>query len=267
MEHQGCPLHAWLCGQGEPVLWVQGTGVGAAGWGPQVRALAPRWRGLSWDHRGFGQSQPEGASTTVPLLAQDALALLDAAGWSAAHVVGHSLGGLVALELARQAPARVRSLALLCTFAHGGVPLRPAWEILWPGLRSRVGSARARRRAFLELVLSPEELAAPDLDARALTYGELFGHDLATTPPIVMRQMRAMGACDLRPELPALAGRPALVVSAEHDRLAPPWAGEALARGLGARFELLKGAAHAVPVTQPERVNTLLEDFWRGGLG
>lgn len=263
VEHAGCALHAWRQGSGPPVLWIQGTGVGARGWAPQLDALAPRWEGLAWDHRGFGQSQPVGAEVSVAQLAQDARVLLDAVGWERAHVVGHSLGGLVALELARQERARVRSLALLCTFATGAVPLRPSWSVLWPGLRSKIGSLRARRQAFLELVLTPDEHAAPDPDTRAELLGERFGHDLAQTPPVVMAQMRAMGRCDLSGVLPSLEGLPTLVLSAQHDRLAPPWAGEALAAGIpGARFVLLEGAAHAVPVTQPERVNAALESFW-----
>jgi pimeloyl-ACP methyl ester carboxylesterase len=173
------------------------------------------------------------------------------------------MGGLVALRLALASPKRVRSLALLCTFATGDVPTRPSPRMMWLGLLTRVGSRRSRRRAFLRMVLPPDALAREDRDALAARLAPLFGHDLADHPPIVMKQLGAMRGYDLTPRLGELAGVPTLVVSAAHDPIAPPSAGRAIAAGLpGARYVEIADASHGVPIQQADRVNALLLDHF-----
>jgi len=261
-QHRGCGLSWSVEGVGPPVVLIQGVNVAGSGWRPQVEGLGGRFRCLSFDNRGMAASQPPGDRLTVDLMVEDTLRLMDAQGWNGAHLVGHSLGGFVALHAALAAPERVRSLSLLCTFASGKVPLRMSWWMLGVGVRSRIGARRKRRRAFLEVVLSPQELrSAPDLDALADRVGELFGHDLADQPPIVMRQLRAMAGVDATAELGRLAAVPTLVVSAEHDRIAPPAAGRTLAARIpGARYVQVQGSAHGVVLTRPEEVNGLLAE-------
>lgn len=260
-SHRGCTLSGSVDGEGPPVVWIQGVGVGGAGWRPQVEALSAHFRCLSFDNRGFGASQPLGGPLTVELMAEDVLALMDAQGWESAHVVGHSLGGLAALYVAHKARARVRSLALLCTFATGAIPTRLEPGLLGVGLRTRLGTRRMRRHAFLELVLPPDMLASADRDALAERLGELFGHDLADSPPVAMHQFRAMRRGDATPFLRELEGLPTLVVSGAYDRIAPPFAGRALAEGIpGARYVEVADGAHGLTVQLPERVNALLRE-------
>lgn len=259
LEHRGCRLAYKIRGTGTPVLFIQGTGVHGDGWEPQVEALADGCQCLTFDNRGMGRSQPVGGPITVAQMAEDALVLMDAAGWESAHFIGHSLGGLVALQLALTARSRVRSLALLCTFARGRNATKLTPWMLWVGLRTQLGPRRSRRHAFLQLVLSPAEFAAMDRDALAEKLAPLFGHDLADQPPVAMKQFRAMGACDVTSRLNELSGLSTLVVSAEHDRIAPPASGQAIAAGIsGARFIELAGAAHGVPLTGADRINALL---------
>lgn len=90
----------------------------ASGWRPQLEGLQDRFDLIAFDNRGMGGSELIGP-LTVEAMADDAAAILAAEGIARAHIAGHSLGGFVALQLALAAPSRVRSLALLCTFAHG----------------------------------------------------------------------------------------------------------------------------------------------------
>src|SRR3954468_17968138 len=92
VERAGCRLHYAVCGDGPPVLLIQGVGVHGDGWRPQVEALASHRQCLTFDNRGLGGSQPVGAAVTVEQMAEDARVLMDALGWESAHVVGHSLG-------------------------------------------------------------------------------------------------------------------------------------------------------------------------------
>lgn len=250
-------------GRGAAVLWIQGVGVHGAGWAPQVDVLASRWRCLTFDHRGVGRSAAPKGRIEVDSMVDDAVAVLDAAGERSAHVVGHSLGGLVALGLASRAQERVRSLALLCTFANGREGGSSA-RMMWIGLRTRVGTRAMRRRAFLEIVLPPATRARGDLEGWAQRLAPLFGHDLADHPAVEMRQLAAMRACDQTAALAKLEYLPALVVSARHDPIAPPKLGRKLAAGLArSRYVELADAAHGAPIEHAERVNALIEEHLR----
>jgi pimeloyl-ACP methyl ester carboxylesterase len=264
LHHPGGPLAYALRGEGPPVVLIQGVGVHGAGWRPQADVLAFEYRCLWFDHRGVGGSRFAHAASagpvSVPAMADDVQALMDVQGWSTAHLVGHSLGGLVALHLALTARHRVRSLALLCTFARGRDAGRSP-RMLWLGLRTRVGMRRMRRNAFLELILPPGALAGADREALASSLQPYSGHDLAEPPPVVRSQVAAMRAYDATPRLAELAGLPTLVVSAAHDPIAPPALGAALATRIpGARYRRLAATSHGVTLQDPVRINALLSD-------
>ncbi|MBA4191872.1 MAG: alpha/beta hydrolase [Planctomycetaceae bacterium] len=257
VEHRGCRLSYSVAGNGSPVLFIQGVGVQGAGWKPQTAELVAAHTCLWFDNRGMSRSQPVGAEITVSQMAEDARAVLDAESIPAAHVVGHSLGGLVALRLALDAPERVRSLSLLCTFTGSRTAAPLTLRMMWLGLRARVGTRSMRRRGFLRLVL------APGATANADALAELFGHDLADQPPVVAAQLRALRACDLSDQLAQLASLPTLVVNAAHDPIAPPRAGRALRDGLkGARYVEIPDASHGLPITHAARVNGLLREHF-----
>lgn len=256
---EGCEFSWDLAGDGPAVLFIQGVGVAGSGWAPQVSVLRDRFSCLSFDNRGMGASQPMTKPITVSQMARDALWLMGQVGWGSAHIVGHSLGGPVAMEIALTARERVRSLALLCTVARGADATRLTGRMLWLGIRSNVGTRRSRRRAFLEIVMPPDVLRTADRDALAAELEPLFGHDLAVQPPVAMKQLGALRRWDGRSRLSELAGIPTLVVSAAHDPIAPPLFGRALAAGIpGARYVEFPDASHGLPIQHADRVNALL---------
>lgn len=259
LDRDGTWLSYEVEGDGPPVLLIQGVGVAGRGWAPQVAALRERFTCAWFDHRGVGDSGPIPGALSVQDLVGDSLALLDHLGWSSAHVVGHSMGGILAHDLALDHRERVRSLSLLCTFLRGRDAARLTPEIVWLGLRSRIGTRSMRRRAFLELVLAPKELDGVDTDALAARLGEVFGRDLADPPPAATAQLRALSRHDRSDRLAELSGIPTLVLSAAHDRLALAAYGRSLAERIGgARFVELPDHAHAVPVSAPELVDAPL---------
>jgi pimeloyl-ACP methyl ester carboxylesterase len=259
IEHRGCRLFYDVTGDGPPVLFIQGVGVHGAGWAPQVEALSRRFRCIAFDNRGVGRSVPPGGPITVEGMAADAAAVMEAEGWRSAHLVGHSLGGLVALALALNEPSRAASLSLLCTFARGADATRLTARMAWLGLRSRVGSKAMRRRAFLEIVAAPGEVRTGERDLLADRLAPLFGHDLADHPPAEMKQLSAMGRYDATPRLGELSGVPTLVLSAANDPIARPASGRSIAGGIpGAKYVELPDASHGVPLLRPDVVNTVL---------
>ena len=265
LQFQGCSLAYEVRGAGPPVVLIQGAGVCGSGWAPQTERLCPAYTCLTFDNRGIGASQPAAGRLTISRMAADVLALMDGQRWESAHLVGHSMGGLIAMEVALTAPQRVRTLSLLCTFARGADATRVTPRIAWIGLRCRLGPRNWRRRAFMELVLPPGQPPG-DLPALAERMSLLFGHDIADQPPVVMRQLAAMRHHDVTPRLKELAGIPTLVVSAQYDMIAPPAGSEAIAAGIpNSRYVQIPNAAHSAPGLQADLINALLLEHLSGG--
>jgi aminoacrylate hydrolase len=257
----GSTLSYTRAGAGTPVLFIQGVGAIGRAWRPQLEALASTHTVLAFDNRGIGDSPMGTAPLSIETMASDALAIADAEDAGCFDVVGHSMGGVIAQQVALAAPARVRSLSLLCTFARGPQGARLSWDLLVAGLRSRIGPRSARRRAFVELVMTREYLGRVDRAALDAELEGLFGRDLADQPPIVMAQLKAMGRYDALDRLASLGSIPTLVVSALHDRIALPAYGRQLAAAIpGARYVEIADAGHAVPIQCADQINRLLAD-------
>jgi pimeloyl-ACP methyl ester carboxylesterase len=259
-EFEGCKFAWRIEGAGPPLIMIQGVGAHGVAYNPIVEILKAQYTCLTFDNRGIGASQPVGKKLSVKQMARDSLALIDHVGWRSAHVVGHSLGGLISMELALISKERVRSLTLLNTFANGAHARRLNLRIMWIGLRLRFGTRSMRRKAFLELVMAKgKEKAGADANALAELMSRVFGHDVADLPAISDTQLAAMGAHDVTPRLAELSGIPTLVISGQYDLIAPPSSGRAIAAGIpGARYVEIENASHAFPILQAERCAALI---------
>ena len=137
-------------GKGVPLLLIHGLGYARWGWEPVVEPLARSFDVILFDNRGIGESDaPEGPYTTAQM-ADDAVQVLDEAGVERAHVVGTSLGGMVAQELALGRPERVEKLVLACT-TPGGPQAFPM-----PQRTVDLMLARATLREYVENALEPD---------------------------------------------------------------------------------------------------------------
>ena len=122
VESRGCHYKR-MVGAGEPVVFIQLVGLHGDGWLPQTQVVGSEFECVTFDNRGMGKSQPAGAAITVQQMAEDALSVMDAAGIRAAHLVGHSLGGAVALQTALSAQSEEPLAAL-----HFGPRRRVGWS-------------------------------------------------------------------------------------------------------------------------------------------
>lgn len=264
VEFEGCRLAWRVDGAGPPLIIIQGVGACGTSPNPQIDLLSSRYSCLGFDNRGIGMSQPAGRPLNLEQMAADVAALMDDLGWDSAHIVAHSFGGMIAMQLALSERRRVRSLALLCSFARGAGAAEFSFWLMWILARLRLGSRALRRRAFQELVL-PE--GHPELHSAAMSQrlSNIVGHDIADAPPIVSEQIGVMRKADLTPRLAGLAGIPTLVVNGEKDRLARPELGRALAAGIpGARYVEVAGVGHSFPVTEPKRCAALILSHLEG---
>jgi pimeloyl-ACP methyl ester carboxylesterase len=263
LEHAGARLAYWREGSGPGVLLIQGAGAVGSVWRPQVDGLSAAYTTVSFDNRGIGASQMPAGGLSIEAMAEDAIAIAGAAGLDQFHLVAHSMGGLIAQEVALRAAGRVRSLSLLCTFARGRQATRMTPDMIVIGLRTRVGTRAARRKAFMELVAPEELLAARGAGVVAAEMNQLFQRDLADQPPIIMKQLGAMRRYDASARLANLATIPTLVVSGALDRIALPAFSRELAAAIpGARLLEIAGAAHSLPIHQATAVNALLTEHF-----
>jgi aminoacrylate hydrolase len=260
---RGVPIHYMSAGEGPAVLFIQGVGVAGTGWTPQIEVLSRRFRTIAFDNRGIGRTPLGGSPLAIETMADEALAIANAERIDRFHVVGHSMGGLIALQAALSSPDRIRSLSLLSTFANGRDGSRMSLGMLVSALRMRIGTRAMRRDAMLSLVMPSAYLHTIDRRDLACTLGSMFGRDLADQPPIVMKQLRAMSTFSAAARLSELSHIPTLVVSGAHDRIARPELGRALADGInGARYVEIEEAGHALPIQCAARTNALLEEHF-----
>ncbi len=264
LQLEDATLSYSLMGTGSPVLFIHGMGVCGSAWRPQIVCLSDQFQCLTFDNRGVGASEIHGSSQlTIQQMAADARALMDVAGWRSAHVVGHSMGGLVAQQLALETPDRVRTLSLLCTFSSGreATSIRPA--TLWLTARTKLGSATMRRRAVMKMLFPHVTNPTPELAARV---GMILGRDLANRAPIMREQLRAMRQYDASSQLERLGSIPTLVAGASLDPIARIDCGRRLSSLIpGSRFVEIENAAHGVTFQEFEFVNDLLREHFMEG--
>jgi pimeloyl-ACP methyl ester carboxylesterase len=257
----GSELHYERRGRGAPLLLIQGMGANGTHWGePFLGELERDFELVLYDHRGIGRSAPltGGAGVTVAGLATDALGLLDALGIDAAHVLGISMGGMVAQELALAAPARVRTLILGATTCGGTQSRATAPEVVQR--LTTVALSRDRElmlRTGFELVVSPRHAAEPANYAQFVAAAKQF----PASVPILLAQKGAADAHDAYSRLRALRV-PTLVIHGTADELLASINGDLVASLIpGARLELLEGVGHLFFWEQPQRSAELIRQF------
>jgi len=242
-------------GSGFPLVLVHGLGYARWGWEPVADRLAEQFEVILLDNRGIGESDAPPGPYTAAEMAADTLRVMDEASIERAHLVGTSLGGMIAQELALAAPERVDKLVLVST-TPGGPNAPPMPEVtvrLFVETKSLEPSVALRR--FVENALGAG--AANGLVERILE------HRVRTAQPFSAwaAQAAAGTAFDAWERLPGLDA-PTLVLHGTADNVVDPRNAELLAARIpGARMELFPGCGHLPPWEQPERFVEVVEEF------
>ena len=225
-------------GNGAPLLLIHGLGYARWGWEPVLPELAEQFDVILFDNRGIGESDAPPGPYTVAEMAADAVQVLDEAGVARAHVVGTSLGGMIAQELALAYPERVDRLVLACT-TPGGQKAHPMPQVTVALMAeaATLEPAVALRR-FVENALAPATVAAhPEL------VEQIMAHRLATAqqPAAWAAQASAGATFDAYDRLGALAA-PTLVQHGDEDVVVDPRNADLLVELLpDARLERVPG--------------------------
>jgi pimeloyl-ACP methyl ester carboxylesterase len=244
-------------GSGPPLLLIHGLGYARWGWEPVIDLLAAEHEVVLFDNRGIGESDAPLGPYTARMLAEDAVAVLDAAGLERAHVLGTSLGGMVALQVALDWPDRVDRLVLACTTPGGsGAAPMPDRTVRLMGEAATLPMDVALRR-FVENAFGPNP--EPELVER------IMAHRLATAQaPAAWAAQAAAGATfDVWERVGAIRAR-TLVLTGDEDGVVDPRNSELLAERIpGARLEVFPGAGHLFFWEQPERFVSVVTEFLR----
>ncbi|HKO39296.1 MAG TPA: alpha/beta hydrolase [Solirubrobacterales bacterium] len=255
---RGTELHYERAGSGEPLLLIQGMSGTHVSWGePFKSALEESFEVIAFDNRGIGLSARISQPFTIAEMAEDTAELLELLEIESAHVVGISMGGMIAQELALAHPGRLRSLTLGCTYCGGeGSRLMPqeSVEKLMAGMAS--GDRDKAIRAGYEVNLSPAFRA--DEDAYAAF------HEMATKVPaareVIELQAQAIFGHDTSGRLGEIS-TPTLIVHGTVDGVLPFPNGEQIAALMpNTRFEVLEGVGHMFWWEQPQRSAELIRE-------
>jgi pimeloyl-ACP methyl ester carboxylesterase len=258
-EVNGQRLYHEVHGDGEPLLCVAGLTCDTLVWIPQIQAFAESHRTVIFDNRDAGQSSMAGGEYEIADMARDALALADHLELDTFHLLGVSMGGAIAQEIALQAPERVQTLTLAVTFPAGGT------------YACRLGEVWSRRVAEVSYEQHVDELMLLNHSEGFYDHPEMvefirtamLNNPHPQPPEAFARQIAACGRHDTRDRLRSLT-MPTHVIGGEYDILVPVWKSREVASLIpGAKLTVLEGAPHGLSVERADEFNAAVLGFIR----
>lgn len=249
-------LHFEVHGSGEPVLFIHGLGSSARDWRHQVDHFSLSHRVVTYDVRGHGASEKPAGRYTMGLFAQDAKGLLDHLGLPAAHVVGISMGGMIAFQLAVDHPSSLESMVIV----NSGPELKPRSL----GERLQVWQRFLIVRLFgmgkMARVLAPRLFPGRSHEALRQEFIDRWSTNDKRAYLASMKAIVGWGVADRIGGISI----PTLFVSADQD-YTPVAAKERYVRRMpNARLAVIEDSRHATPLERPREFNRVIEEFFRG---
>ena len=249
-------------GRGEPVLAIMGLSFPLEMWHRTVPALSRKFRVILFDNRGVGRSDVPRGPYLIRRMASDAASVLDAAGVPSAHVMGASMGGMIAQEFCLHWPERVRALLLGCTWCGGLRAVRPDLKFLREMHDYQNLTPEQKMRALIPLLYTaatPRERIDEDISVRMRHIPTARGYYSQLAGTLLWNSWR---------RLPRIQ-QPVKIMHGELDRLIPVENAGVLANRLSnARMAIIPGAGHVFTTDAPEISNfearTFLEEMCDG---
>jgi len=257
-------------GSGDPLLLIMGLAADSTAWMFQVPDFAKRYRTIVFDNRGVGRSSKPPGPYTIHQMADDATALLDVLAIRKAHVVGVSMGGMIAQELALRHPARIRGLVLACTFPEPDAETERhrAFQVTQLGGQvTASGETRIDVSAINPLMLLqhllPRVFNQSYIDHELPKLIQIFGGALqwGFSMEAILGQVEAVMGHRATDRLHQITA-PTLVITGDADLLVSPANSDLLARNIpGAKLVKVPGGSHGFNFETPDVFNREVLDF------
>jgi pimeloyl-ACP methyl ester carboxylesterase len=260
MEHSqinGINIAHELGGAGTPMVMIHGAQGDQTMFAGLAATFRPKFKVLTFDQRGSGLSDKPDMPYSVAMLADDTAALMDNIGFADAHIIGVSMGGMIAQEFALRHARKVRSLVLGCTTPGGSQSIR-ATGLATNAYSTKEMSAEDRGRALTEAAFTKGYLAKhPELISLMVEQRRQRPID----PVGFARRLAALQTFDTYDRLPQIKC-PTLVITGKDDALIP-WENSRLIAGriAGAQLRILEPAGHCFWLEQPEQSHGAIEHF------
>jgi pimeloyl-ACP methyl ester carboxylesterase len=246
-------LYYEATGQGQPVLLIHGLGSSTRDWAEQVAFLSKHYQVVVFDLRGHGKSDKPPGPYSIPLFAADTTELITALGFAPAHIVGISLGGMIALQLAASAPDLVRSLVIVNSGPEFIV--RTFKERLQVFQRLLIVRLLGMRK--MGEVLSKRLLPKPEQEELRRTFVERWAENDVRA---YTDAMRAIVGWSVTEHLGSIRC-PTLVIAADEDYTPVALKEAYVSKMPRAKLVVIHDSRHATPVDQPEQFNQALMAF------
>ena len=243
-------------GHGIPVVLLHAFPLNRSMWARQREELASRYRVITPDFRGHGESSLPEEDSTMERLAEDVRWLLDELGLERVVLGGLSMGGYVSLAFYRRYAERVLALILADTRAGADSEEGRRGRAELAAVAEGLGSAAVAERTLPKLLGASTQQRNPQL------VETVRGIICTTSPQGIVRALRGMAVRPDSNDLLAKIHCPTLILVGEEDTLTPPAESEAMAQAIpGARLGKITGAGHLANLEQPIQFDSLLFDF------
>jgi 3-oxoadipate enol-lactonase len=254
MAANGIDIRYDVQGNGPWLILLHSLATDHTLWDDQMAVLSSRFRVLRFDSRGHGGSSAPAAPYDLPMMAADALGVMDALGVERAHLCGISKGGMVAQHVALAAPERVERLVLASTTSGYPAEARTLWA-------DRISMVRAQGIESLVLPTLERWFTAPYRETHPQVMARIGALIRATPLDGYVGACQAIAALDTTDRLPQVRC-PTLVIVGAADAGTPPGMGRKIVEQIpGARFESIAEASHLCNVEQAATFNRLLTEF------
>lgn len=260
----GIGLYYEIHGRGEPLILTAGMGADHRSWFPQTRAFKRHFRVITYDGRGIGKSDRPPGLYTFETLAADVVGLLDHLSLERAHILGESLGGIVAQEVAISYPRRVKRLVLANTSVGRGGDMRPH-----PALMKAYGGPEDTTEATfdparVDVGKAMRIMISLSFNRRLYRLAMMLMATLYVRPSQFKGMAEQIQAISTHSTLDRLhlIQSPTLVITGTGDRIVPPAQSDLLASRIpNARLVKVQGGSHALHVEMRRRFNREVLDF------
>jgi pimeloyl-ACP methyl ester carboxylesterase len=251
-----------VAGDGEPLVLIMGLGGSRRSWIFQKRAFRKYFQVITFDNRGVGGSDKPDGPYSMAIMAGDTVGLMDYLGIEKAHIIGVSMGGMVAQEIAITDPERINKLVLCCTFAYEPEGHTPEYY-KGLGVENAYSRDALQRVSAGRIMANDFSLAINDRLMRTVIapLSKVFARVLPDTG--IREQFKAILNHDTLDRLHSIQA-PTLVITGDKDRIIRPDSSDVLAgRILGAKLVKVEGGSHAFFVSKCARFNREVLHFLR----